>query len=1034
MSHRREKRARRAARNAFLTAVSLDVLAIAVPAGAQQPPADSQQTQTQTSDSTPSDDEVLQEVVVTGFRASLADALARKRESNQIVEAVTPEDLGKFPDQNIAESLQRLSGVQIDRIAGQGTQVRIRGLSQNVTLLDDDLFLTGLELYKLGEGNDRFNDSLEGIPSELIGGVDVYKSASADLVEGALGGTINLHLRRAIEMKQGFTAGGNLRFNRGRYSKETDPSGAFVAAYNFEDRWGVTASVSYDELAIHEDALSGANRANWRWIDAAGRTDPLGNPEAADPTEAIFDTAGQSYLSPELVYTTHRDQFRKRWGASLGLDFQPNDAMTFGFDWFHSNLDFSTEEVGNKVWFDSNNLGRGIDASQPFTIDANGTIREATMLALGAEVISLVQAAEAKSDNFQLSFKFNNDSWWNGAFKAAYSQADLVSDTANADVQHAPYSVPTPDASSPTGWSAQPSLNPSAPGGSTPYAFHYTNDGKLPNVQYLGSASDLLTNPAYAMFKSHWAFGDRSDNTAYSARADFKFQPPFLNAKNINFSAGARYSKRNVDFTSGRYLLDWSNQGEADVSNIPASQGGGFGPWFYFQDAAIGNKSCDFNGAVATPGLPAGVDTCARFGNSPLVVQPVQSATTNPGRVETINNFFPNGNVGSSIIAQSRAQMRNPAAWLQSLYPDQPMQFFRDEPESFIVDEKVDALYFMGDLGTPEDQYHINFGTRVVRTHQDIEQHAPVAGGRFWGSDSWNGVIRDFETVNTPRSYSDILPSMSLMLDLTEQQKLRFTAARVMSRPNLYDLGRGFQTFFTRTTVNGVEGFQFSGGSAGNPDLDPFRANQVDVSWEYYFGRQNAIILTGFWKEVDSFIGTRTAPEVVQDDFGGSPGAVTRPFNGKGGRIRGFELGAQYAFDFGFGFATNYTFSPSTSPNSTSFDSSLPIDGVAKHAFTMQAYYERAKFGSRLSYSWRDKTYRGAFGLNDGSATYGRFERPYGQLDGQISYQLTERFGVLLEAINITEEDRSQYLQFPEQAFTYNAGERRIFAGGRATF
>lgn len=243
-------------RAALITAVSFEVLTLGAVSAQQAEP----------QDPTPSEP-ILEEVVVTGFRASLADALARKRDSNQIVEAVTAEDLGKFPDQNIAESLQRLSGVQIDRIAGQGTQVRIRGLDQNITLLDDDLFLTGLELYKLGEGNDRFRDSLESVPSELIGGVDVYKSATANLVEGALGGTINLRTRRAIDLKEGLTVGGNIRFNQSDYLDDWEPSGAVVFAFNKDRRFGATISVSYDSLAIHEDALGGANRGNWRFID-----------------------------------------------------------------------------------------------------------------------------------------------------------------------------------------------------------------------------------------------------------------------------------------------------------------------------------------------------------------------------------------------------------------------------------------------------------------------------------------------------------------------------------------------------------------------------------------------------------------------------------------------------------------------------------------------------------------------------------------------------------------------------------------------
>ena len=143
--------------------------------------------------------EPLEEVIVTGFRASLADALQNKRESNQIIESVSAEDIGKFPDQNVAESLQRLPGVSIDRSNGVGTKARIRGLDQNVTLLNDDIFLSGLELYTQGEGNVRETDSLEGIPSELLGGIDVYKSPNASQSESGLGGIINLPCGTAIQ-------------------------------------------------------------------------------------------------------------------------------------------------------------------------------------------------------------------------------------------------------------------------------------------------------------------------------------------------------------------------------------------------------------------------------------------------------------------------------------------------------------------------------------------------------------------------------------------------------------------------------------------------------------------------------------------------------------------------------------------------------------------------------------------------------------------------------------------------------------------
>src|SRR3546814_3510507 len=112
---------------------------------------------------TATDEGTESEIVVTGFRAALENALNAKRDSNLIIESVTAEDIGKFPDQNVAESLQRLPGIQIDRENGQGSKVRIRGLEQNVTLLNGELFVSGLEVYKVGEGNYNRYDSIEGV-------------------------------------------------------------------------------------------------------------------------------------------------------------------------------------------------------------------------------------------------------------------------------------------------------------------------------------------------------------------------------------------------------------------------------------------------------------------------------------------------------------------------------------------------------------------------------------------------------------------------------------------------------------------------------------------------------------------------------------------------------------------------------------------------------------------------------------------------------------------------------------------------------
>jgi iron complex outermembrane recepter protein len=193
---------------------------------------------------------------------------------------------------------------------------------------------------------------------------------------------------------------------------------------------------------------------------------------------------------------------------------------------------------------------------------------------------------------------------------------------------------------------------------------------------------------------------------------------------------------------------------------------------------------------------------------------------------------------------------------------------------------------------------------------------------------------------------------------------------------------------------------------------------------------------TLFWKEIDSFITRETQSRFVMDGSGGRFGPVLTSVNGEGGTIRGFEIAGQYAFDNGFGFAANYTFSDSESPTSNDIDSNLPIPGVAENAYNVQVYYENAGFAARLSYAWRDQSFQQNYQFSDssgpnGTVTMGVWNQDYGQVDGQISYALNDRFEITVEGINLTEESMSQYFQYENMPFTYASGSRSILIGGR---
>jgi iron complex outermembrane receptor protein len=954
-------------------------------------------------------DESLEEVIVTGFRASLAEALQNKRESNQIIESVSAEDIGKFPDQNVAESLQRLSGVQIDRDNGQGTKVRIRGLDQNVLLLNNDIFLTGLELYTRNEGNDRNANaaSLEGIPAELLGGVDVIKSPTATDLEGGLGGIVNLKTRNPFDFTE-TTLAGNVRYADS--GEGWEPLGALVFAYQFNERLAVIASASYDKQRFQTDALGGQNRGGWKLSDRPDRDD--GVPD---------------YFAPEYRYTTDRDEERERLGFSLAAAFRPTEATELRAEWFRSDLEILTEEASIKFPFASESPG--LDTTQPFQIDGNGVLLSGTLVANSAEAISFVKNSDIVADNFQLAFKFDNQGAWRARAAAAYSQADQDSDSANSDVRYTQYTVRGADRIS------------FAPNAAAPPNYRYlynNNGGTLPSFSLVGTP-DLYTNPNNGFFKSHWAFGDRTRSENWAVRGDVEFDPQFKPwGATVMFSGGARLAERKIDYEFGRYLADYSGKGELDGSAF----GQNWTPFGYFQDGAIGYKSCEI---PASAGANFQFAPCDRFGNSPALITPYQTLSGTAGRVEAINNFWSSGRVaGNAVLVQDRSQMSDAKSWIQALYPDTPFAFFPSPLETFQVEEQTTSSYLMADIGEPDDRYHINIGARVMRTELTIDQNAASnPDPTFWGTDSWNGVLKDFTTLNFDRKYTDVLPSMNVVLNVTDGTKVRFSAAKVVARQDLFQLGRGFETNFTRDDITNL--FRFTNGSSGNPELEPYRAKQFDVSYEYYFGSQGLLAVTPFYKKVDSFITVVTQSICVMDQAGGRPGPVQIPINGKGGSIKGVEFGAQHAFSWGGGFNVNYTYSDSESPTFNDVDRNLPIDGVAEHSFNTQLYYQHRGFEARVSYTWRDESFDGNFGFADQvfddddnatslTRTYGIWNRDYGQFDAQLGYQFSERLGVTLEAINITEEDASQYLQYENLPFTFASGSRRILVGFRGSF
>jgi iron complex outermembrane receptor protein len=957
----------------------------------------------------------VDEVVVTGFRASLANALTLKKNSDQIIESITAEDMGKFPDQNIAESLQRLPGVQIDRENGQGTKVRIRGLDQNVTLLNSDTFLSGLEAFRLGEGNAKQTNSLEGIPSNLLAGVDVIKSPQADQIEGALGGTVNLKTRNALDMSNDLTLALDVAGNKGSTKGKLKPNLSAVIGYKITPDFGLLGSFTYDENSIDTEVLSGENRGGWAYLN---RPTATGNNQVQTGTTNLW--------SPEYRYSNNRHQERKRTAFSLNADWDVSDTVTLRADWFHSDLKIFTGEHSLKWAYANENA---MYNSQGLTKTSNNVLQSGMVTANSSEGDTFAKNAEAKTDNLQFALDWKGTDRLSGKMRAAWSKTDYESTSGQVDTRYTQYTV-------------RDGISGFAPNSTAPATatYGFTN-GAYPMFTPAANLATAMTTPSSVFFKSHWAFGDKSKLDDKAITGDLSWRPEFGEGAGMVLTGGLRYSENKVTSDYGRYLADYSQKGELPASaqgttivrtdpHDPTNPDDGnpgdttfvdWTPLGYFQDGSIGLKKCDTHAFA-----------CSRFGNSPAVVTPYQTAASNAGRA-VIDNVH-----GVNALFQDYGQMKNPVSWLQALYPSTKLAFYRDPIESFKIKDQTTSGYVMADLG--DEGFHINAGVRVVHTKLIIDSSNTPVTPLWWGTDSWNGVLKNPDAARTVREYTDVLPSINAVFNVTENDKVRATGARVVAAQNLFDLGQGASYNFTRSSTPGpnINKFLYTNGSGGNPNLDPFRASQFDLAWEHYFGSQGLISAGVFFKTVDSFIVQNTFPVTVKDQSvaGASTGTFTSVVNGEGGEIKGLEAQAQYAFENGFGFTANYTYSDSKSPYSNDFSDNLPIPGVSKQAFNVQGYFEKGPFSTRLSYAWRDKAYQGNFGFGSGADVHnlGIYNEAYGQLDGQVAFDVTKDLKVTLEASNLTKEDNKTYLQFSDLPLRFVSGDRRVSFGLRYRF
>lgn len=352
----------RSRRRALQVGVSLSVMAMALSAGAAW-----------AADAPPAQSDEVSEVVVTGFRGSLEKSLDLKKQSAQSTDTILAEDIGKFPDLNLSESIQRLPGVALARDAGEGRNISVRGLGPGFTRVR----INGIEALTTTGGTDAAGGTNRGrgfdfnvFASDLFNQITVTKSSAAETQEGSLGATVDLRTARPFDFP-GFKMVGSLQGSYNTLQKDTNPRAAFMISNTWGDgKFGALFSVAYTKRTLLDEGTSTV-----RW--AKGSAFSPGFQSA--PAGMTLADVNNAYHPRFPRYDIYNDN-QERLGATLALQWQVNNRVRLNFDGLYADFKGTREEQFLEAPSFSTGGASGIGDTNVLsaTIDSNNTLIKGT--------------------------------------------------------------------------------------------------------------------------------------------------------------------------------------------------------------------------------------------------------------------------------------------------------------------------------------------------------------------------------------------------------------------------------------------------------------------------------------------------------------------------------------------------------------------------------------------------------------------------------------------------------------------------------
>ena len=984
--------------------------------------------------------EVIQ---VKGIRGSLVQSMNDKRFAGSVTDTITATDIGKLPDVTIADSLQRITGIQINRSGGEGSSVNIRGINQVGTTLNGEQMLSAGTVTSV---QPDFTD----IPSTMVSGIDVYKSREANLIASGMSGVINLRTYRPFDLEEGFTVNAKAEATDGSMGDKTDSQLSTFIGYNNDSKFGATLTVTVSEKNL-ADYLIGSTGSDWGFAAteadnfASSNVDANGNGN----TDDVYYAFQGHQASNQFIE-------RERIGVNGSFQWQIADNVELLGELFYTDMDelraqtgFIASQAWQGVtgWFTPDQ--NGFTAHENFNKDENGAIidlggnfnsfHSGVLQARRTMVHTEADAIEKEAINTNLELKFELGDAFSGSVRWVHGEArndnslSVMDAYINSGSQvgatfKGPGGVAISDVN-PWGYDGFNALNPDGSEVTDytmiPIGLSYSGDNQLwalPTTQIIdGETVDEVFGSNIDRYSatSGNLTGNQREAELDVFRADGTYLYEFGPMVSVDF--GVRYGKRNVE---------------------QAAWIGGVARTNEYGDAFLSRWK---DSASQAP------ETLESF------IQPISFNSLNElGFISQVSDFQGTSGLGSLYFVDPYS-MRNPLEWHNTVY-GQNIQS-PDGANSYELEETSSEAYFQvnldGEIG--DMTYRGNVGLRYVKTELDIDQ-SDVASNGFA---TYNGVEYALSgalgmlppasaIVNTKRDYSDVLPSVNLTLNLTDDQLLRFAYGKTVTPHNTNDLAGGINVSrILACNVQAPDGSSVfcatSANQQGNPLLNPWRSTNFDVSYEWYFSETGMFSVAAFVIDIESFIQNTTLNlpipdsdgvvrgyDLVTGEFTGLVPTTTRG-NGEGANIEGIEFGYQQGLDFlegiwkNFGVNANYTYSPSTSQDTDYYGKDTPMIDNSEHQANLALWYEDENLQFRIAGNYRSKTFMSVRRL--GNYELAQYREPTFYLDASLSYDINEQFTIMVQGTNLTEESRRQYYQWEDLLDKVYLNERRITVG-----